>query len=83
MYAALDTENRNGHRAGLGQIGPTTFTIGPGGQYSLSTASNASATSINDQLTNWLGQTTFGFPNSLFAVAAGGLLLIALFKRRR
>jgi hypothetical protein len=57
----------------LGAIGPTQVTIGPGGQWSVSTASNATPTSIWDQIQNWMGESTVlaGVPNSLIALGIG------------
>ena|ERR1700681_3171581 len=61
---------------GLGDasaIGPTTFSIGPGGQWSVSSASNATPTSIWDQAMNWMGESSVlaGVPNSLIALGLG------------
>jgi hypothetical protein len=83
-YANLNTSPTGGHRfQALGDIGPTSIMIGPGGQWQVSTGSNATPASITDQVTNWLGQATIlpGMPNALIAI--GGLLLLFSGKRRR
>jgi MYXO-CTERM domain-containing protein len=73
---------------GLGQADPTTtFSIGPGGQYSFGVVSTPTQTSLSDQILTWLSGSTFlpGVPNSVFAIGAGlfGLFLIAGGRRRR
>lgn len=75
-YSLLSTRNTHGlhpNLRGLGAIGPTSITIGPGGQWSVNTASNATPTSIWDQIQNWMGQSTVlsGVPNSLIALGIG------------
>jgi len=86
-YAPLTTRDTNGLRPsfrGMGDIGPTSITFGPGGQWSVSSGSNATSTSIGDQLSNWLGSSTVfaGVPNSLVAIA-GAIGLYALVRRKR
>lgn len=85
-YGLLSTRNSSGLRPGLrglGDVGPTQFTIGPGGQWSISTASNATSQSIGDQITNWLGGSTVmsGVPNSVVAIA--GIAALIFFARKR
>jgi hypothetical protein len=83
-YANLNTSPNGGHRfAALGDIGPTSIVIGPGGQWQVSTGSNATPESISDQITNWLGQATVlpGVPNAL--IALGGLVFLFSGRRRR
>lgn len=86
-YDFLNTRSTHGlhpNLRGLGAIGPTQITIGPGGQWSVSTASNATPTSIWDQIQNWMGQSTVfaGVPNSLIALGVG-LGALGMFRRRR
>jgi len=59
--------------------------MGPGGQFSISTATVPTGTSLWDQALTWLGGSTFvpGMPNSIFAIGAGFLLLKAFGGRRR
>lgn len=87
-YALLSTRNSSGLRPGLrgfSDIGPTSFTIGPGGQWSVSSASNATPESIGDQITNWLGESTVvsGMPNSVVAIAGIAALIFFARKGRR
>lgn len=86
-YAALNTKNSNGlnpNFRGLGQVPLTSFSIGPGGQFSISTASVPTQTSLWDQILTWLSGSTFvpGMPNSVFAIGAG-VALLAMIARRR
>jgi len=70
--------------ADASSVGPTTFSIGPGGQWSVASASNATPTSIWDEIMNWMGESTVlaGVPNSLIALA-GGLALLSFRKGHR
>jgi MYXO-CTERM domain-containing protein len=65
----------------------TTFSIGPGGQYSFGIASTPTPVSLGDQMMSWLSGSSFlpGVPNSVVAIGAGlfGLFLIAGGRRRR
>jgi hypothetical protein len=97
-YSHLSTDNGNGlspnfrglgstwspeHRI-LGDIPLTNFTIGPGGQFVISTATTPTGTSVWDQMLTWLGQSTIigGMPNSIFAIGGGFLVLAKLFGGR-
>jgi hypothetical protein len=82
-YGNLATSPTGGHRfAALGDIGPTSIMIGPGGQWQVSTGSNATPQSIGDQIMNWFGQATVlpGVPNALIAI--GGLFVLFSGRRR-
>lgn len=86
-YAELSTRSGAGlspNFRGLGTIPPTQFTIGPGGQWSISSASVPTSTSLWDQVLSWLGESSIiaGVPNSLIALG-GGLLLVAKLKGGR
>ena len=72
-----------GGRLGMGDVGPTTFTVGPGGQWSISTASQPTAQSIGDQITQWAAAETIipGAPNAL--VAGGAILFLLLMGRKK
>lgn len=85
-YSVLSTRNRAGLRpefAGMGDVPATTFAIGPGGQWSISSASTPTSTSIFDQMLTWLGESTViaGMPNSVLAI--GGVVGLLLWKGRR
>lgn len=84
-YHFLNTRNTSGLHPNLRGIGPTSITIGPGGQWSVSTASNATPTSLWDQIQNWMGESTVlaGVPNSLIAIGLGLGVFGAMRKRRR
>jgi hypothetical protein len=86
-YSPLSTENGNGlspNFRGLGDVPLTSFTIGPGGQFAISTATTPTGTSVWDQMLTWLGQSTIigGMPNSIFAIGGGFLVLAKLFGGR-
>jgi hypothetical protein len=74
-YTPMMTRNDQGFR-GLGAVGPTQITIGPDGQWAVSSGSQPTRASIVDNITQWLGSATVftGVPNSLLAI--GGLLLL-------
>jgi hypothetical protein len=75
-YSPVLTNNDQGLR-GLGAgIGPTNISIGPDGQWGISTGTQPTPTSILDNITQWLGESTVfaGVPNSLLAI--GGLLVL-------
>jgi hypothetical protein len=87
-YAALSTRNANGlspNFRGLGDTPLTNISFGPGGQFSVSTATTPTQTSIWDQMLTWMGQSTFipGMPNSIFAIAAGVFVVAKVFGGRR
>lgn len=90
-YDVLPTEVEQGVHAQLGAyspvltslrglgtpgIGPTNITIGPDGQWGISTGTQPTQESILDNITQWLGSSTVfaGVPNSLLAI--GGLLVL-------
>jgi hypothetical protein len=90
MYAITNTERESGvrGRTGVGSlgIGPTQIYIGPGGQWQVSTGSQATGTSIWDSIKQWSGQQSVfaGVPNIL--VLGGGILALLLLRgggRRR
>ncbi len=70
---------------GMGDVPLTSFTIGPGGQFAISTATTPTSTSIWDQMLTWLGSSTVlpGMPNSIFAIGGGFFLASRLFGGRR
>lgn len=85
-YAVLSTRNSAGlspNFRGLGDVPATSFTIGPGGQWSVSSASTPTSTSLWDQMLTWLSESTViaGMPNSVVAIAAG--IGIVAFARRK
>jgi hypothetical protein len=89
-YAVTDTTVESGvrGRTGVGSlgIGPTNVYIGPGGQWQVSTGSQATGASIWDSITQWSSQQTVfaGVPNIL--VLAGGFFGLMLLRgggRRR
>jgi hypothetical protein len=85
-YAELSTHNSNGlspNFRGMGDVPLTSFVIGPGGQFSVSSVTTPTGTSIWDQILTWLSSSTFvpGMPNSVFAIG-GGLLLLSTFHHR-
>lgn len=92
-YAPLDTVSKAGlspNFRGMGSMGdvPTTqFAIGPGGQFSISTVTTPTSTSLSDQILTWMSQSTIvaGMPNSVFAIGGGVLALAWIFRggRRR
>lgn len=94
-YSRLSTNNGNGlhpsfrglgstwspaHES-LGDVPLTQITMGPGGQFAISTATTPTSTSIWDQMLTWMGQSTIvgGMPNSVFAIGGGLLVLAKLF----
>jgi hypothetical protein len=86
-YANLSTRSSAGlnpNFRGLGDVPPTTFSIGPGGQWSVSSAAVPTPTSLWDQVLTWLGQSSViaGVPNSLLAIG-GGLLIFSKLKGGR
>jgi hypothetical protein len=86
-YAPLSTQNKNAlnpNFRGMGDVPLTQFTIGPGGQFAVSTATTPTSTSIWDQMLTWMGESTFipGMPNSVFAIAGGLFVLAKVFGGR-
>ncbi len=86
-YAAMSTRSSAGlhpNFRGLGDAPLTSISMGPGGQFSISTATIPTTTSIWDQMLTWLGSSTIvaGMPNSIFALG-GGILLLRAFGGRR
>ncbi len=90
-YAELSTRtgaglnpNFRGMPAHLGDVPTTSFTIGPGGQFAVSTVTTPTGTSIFDQMLTWLSGSTFipGVPNSVFAIGGGLFLLSRMFGGR-
>ena len=87
MYAITDTTVGKGvrGRTGVGSlgIGPTQIYIGPGGQWQVSTGSQATGTSIWDSIKQWSGQQTVfaGVPNIL--ILGGGIFGLLLLGRGR
>jgi hypothetical protein len=82
-YTPMLTRNDQGLR-GLGTVvGPTAITIGPDGQWAISSGSQPTSSSIVDNITQWLGGSTViaGVPNSLLAI--GGLLVLFMGRGRR
>jgi hypothetical protein len=69
---------------GMGDVPLTSFTIGPGGQFAISTATTPTSTSIWDQMLTWLSGSTFipGMPNSIFAIGGGLFIAAKLFGGR-
>jgi hypothetical protein len=61
----------------MGQVPLTSMSIGPGGQFSISSATTPTSTSIFDQMLTWLGDSSIvaGMPNSVFAIGGAILLL--------
>jgi len=87
-YAYNSTEESGGlnpNFRGLGDVPTTSFTIGPGGQFAVSTMTTPTQTSIFDQMLTWLSQSTFvpGTPNSVFAIGGGVLAMAWLFGGKR
>jgi hypothetical protein len=87
-YAELSTLNKNGlnpNFRGMGDVPLTTMTIGPGGQFAISSATTPTQTSIFDSMLTWLGQSSIypGMPNSVFAIGAGVAALAFVFRGRR
>jgi hypothetical protein len=82
-YATLSTRagaGINPNFRGLGDVPLTSFVIGPGGQFSMSTATTPTSASLWDQILTWMGSSTViaGMPNSVVAIAAGvGILAFA------
>lgn len=75
-YAQLSTRVTAGlhpNLRGLGQIPLTSFEIGPGGSFSI-TDGQPVGPSFADQVTNWMGSYTGGFPN--WALVGGGMLIV-------
>jgi hypothetical protein len=68
----------------MGDVPLTQFTIGPGGQFAISTATTPTTESIWDQMLTWLGNSTIlpGMPNSVFAIGGGLFLATRLFGGR-
>jgi len=86
-YARLSTRIPAGlhpNLRGLGQVPLTTMSIGPGGQFAISTATTPTSTSLWDQMLSWLGSSTIvaGMPNSIFAIGAV-VVGFGLLRRRR
>jgi hypothetical protein len=90
-YGVLSTTEDAGLRPGLrgmhehmGDVPLTQFTIGPGGQFMVSTATTPTSTSIWDQMLTWLSSSSFipGMPNSVFAIGGGLFLLSRVFGGR-
>ena len=86
-YADLSTRNSAGlnpNFRGMGAVPATTFSIGPGGQWSIGAASTPTGTSLWDQILTWLSGSTFipGVPNSVIAIG-GGLFLFSRFRGGR
>lgn len=94
-YAPLVTREDAGLRPGfrgisanshtLGDAPLTNISFGPGGQFSISTATTPTQESLSDQVMTWLSESTFvpGMPNSVFAISGGLLALAWLFGGRR
>lgn len=57
---------------GLGQIPLTSFQIGPGGSFAI-TDGEAVGPTFADQMTNWMGSYTGGFPNWVLVLGGAGL----------
>lgn len=68
---------------GLGDVPLTSFTIGPGGQFAVSSVTTPTGTSLWDQFLSWMSASTFvpGMPNSVIA-AVGVIGLLAIGRRR-
>jgi hypothetical protein len=86
-YAPLATRNASGihpNFRGLGQTPLTTVSFGPGGQWSVASASTPTSTSLWDQIMTWMGSSTViaGMPNSVLAITAGVFVIAGLRKGR-
>ena len=83
-YSPMMTRNTQGFR-GLGAIPPISFSLGPGGQFSVGVQSVPTATSLWDQAKLWASQETFlpGTPNLLVAIVAGLTGFGLIFRGRR
>jgi hypothetical protein len=82
-YAPLSTKvsaGLNPNFRGIGDVPLTTFTIGPGGQFAISSATTPTQTSLWDEMLTWLGQSSYvpGMPNSVFAIGGAFLAVIAV-----
>ena len=87
-YAPLSTKNRNGlspNFSGVGDIPLTNLTIGPGGQFAVSTVTTPTSASIWDSMLTWMGSSTLipGMPNSIFAIGAGLFVAVKVFGGKR
>lgn len=87
-YAANITYDSAGLRPGfrgLGDVPLTSFTIGPGGQFAITSATTPTSTSIWDSMLTWMGSSTLipGMPNSIFAIAAGLFVAVKVFGGKR
>ena len=87
-YTALKTSNPNGlnpNFRGLGDMPTTSFTLGPGGQFAVSTVSTPTSTSLGDQILSWFSQSSIypGMPNSVFAIGGVIVALVLVMKGRR
>lgn len=73
-YAAMDTVSKAGlspNFRGMGDVPLTQFTIGPGGQFAISSATTPTSTSLYDQFLAWMGQSSTyipGLPNSVLLI---------------
>lgn len=86
-YAMLTTQNPNGlnpNFRGLGDLPTTSFTLGPGGQFAISTVSTPTPTSLGDEILSWLSQSSIypGMPNSVFAIGGAIVALVMIMKGR-
>jgi hypothetical protein len=86
-YAPLATRtpaglnpNFRGLGSSMGAVPAATFSIGPGGQWSIGAASTPTGTSLWDQILTWFSQSSIiaGVPNSVFAIGGGLFLLTRL-----
>lgn len=88
-YAALNTDSKAGlspNFRGMGDVPLTNITIGPGGQFAISTATTPTSTSLYDQFLAWMSQSSAyipGLPNSVLLIGGGVLALAWIMKGRR
>lgn len=76
-YAAMDTVSKAGlspNFRGMGDVPLTQLTIGPGGQFAISTATTPTSESLYDQFLTWMAQPSVfvpGLPNSVLLIGGG------------
>ena len=87
-YGHNSTKNNNGlwpGFRGMGDAPLTNISIGPGGQFAISTATVPTQTSVWDGIMTWMGESSIigGMPNSVFAIGGAFLVLAKVFGGRR